>query len=121
MDRDTLAETIFRRMAAPYGDAITPALTQQLRISANLAAEDILEEMARPKRRSRTLTPKHLHPREVEERDATIADMYRSGLTLNEIGAEVDMSAGSVWRVLKRQNVPRRKPGQQPFQISQAG
>lgn len=42
MDRDTLAETIFARMAAPYGDAITPALTQQLRISANLAAEDIL-------------------------------------------------------------------------------
>jgi hypothetical protein len=45
MDRDTLAETIFARMAAPYGDAITPALTQQLRISANLAAEDILAKI----------------------------------------------------------------------------
>jgi len=45
MDRDTIAETIFARMAAPYGDAITPALTQQLRISANLAAEDILARL----------------------------------------------------------------------------
>src|SRR5690606_28636783 len=39
MDRDTLAETNFARMAAPYSDAIRPARTQQLRISPNRAAK----------------------------------------------------------------------------------
>src|SRR5690606_36615257 len=72
MDRDTLAETIFRRMAAPYGDAITPALTQQLRISANLAAEDILEQL-RPQRSSRVVAMKGAPPIDRDERNRRIA------------------------------------------------
>lgn len=46
-DRETLAALIFETFAAPYGDYLTPALRQQLTISAGLAADAVLVQMER--------------------------------------------------------------------------
>src|SRR5690606_414758 len=99
MDRDTLAETIFARMAAPYGDAITPALTQQLRIQSNLAAEDILEQL-RPQRSSRVVAMRGTPPVSKDERNRRIAEAYEAGMSMEQVGRVFNLSFAGVQYVL---------------------
>lgn len=110
MDRDTLAETIFARMAAPYGEFITPALTQQLRISANLAAEDILEQL-RPQRSSRVVAMKGAPPIDRDERNRRIAEAYEAGMSMEQVGRMFAMSFGGVQYVLEEMGIERRPRG----------
>jgi hypothetical protein len=42
LSRDALAQVIYEAFAAPYGEHLTPALRQQLRICAEQAADRIL-------------------------------------------------------------------------------
>lgn len=110
MDRDTLAETIFARMAAPYGEHITPALTQQLRIQSNLAAEDILEQL-RPQRSSRVVAMKGAPPIDRDERNRRIAEAYEAGMSMEQVGRMFAMSFGGVQYVLEEMGIERRPRG----------